>query len=895
VRIQQLTATEALASLQSGPAGLSQAEAERRLREFGPNRVEQVGGAPAWRRFLQGFSHFFALILWVAAALALFAEWRQPGEGMATLAGAIVGVVLVNGIFSFWQEERAERALAALQRLLPHRVEVLREGRVSEVPVAGVVPGDVVYLEAGDSVPADCRLIEAFGVRVNTATITGESLPRSRAADPVADEDLLQARNLLLAGTALASGEAKAVVFATGMRTEFGRIAHLAQPEPGRRLSPLQAEIVRLSRLVAVLAVGLGGVFFALGQVLGLSFWQNLLFAVGIIVANVPEGLLPTVTLALAMGAQRMARRNALIRHLPSVETLGSTTVICTDKTGTLTENRLRAVRLFLGGEWVGFEAAVVLRARAAREPRTFEALRLCHSLKPVARGTREEWLGDPLEVALLELGRAGAGDPPPWPRVAEWPFDSERRRFSALHRTPTGPVLYVKGALESLLPFCTRVMAGGGTADLDESLAADWRQAQETMATAGLRVIALGWRDMPEPPGPGDPEGGLVLAGLVGLSDPPRPEVPGAIARCREAGVRVVMVTGDHPSTALAVAREIGLAGDSPVVITGPALTRLSDIQLQLALDAPDVLFARIGADQKQRIVAALRRKGEVVAVTGDGVNDTPALRRADIGIAMGRSGTDVAKEAADMVLLDDNFATIVAAVEEGRAVFANIRKFLTYILTSNVPEVVPYLAFVLFRIPLPLTVVQILAVDLGTDLVPALALGAERPDPRLMQRPPRGHRERLIDWRLLARSYLFLGPLEAIAGMVGFFFVLDAAGWTYGEPLARQDPLYLQATTACLAGIVVTQVVNLFLCRSERDSIARTGLGGNRLLLAGVAVELAALALIVYTPWGNAVFGTAPLDATVWGLVAPFAAGMLALEELRKALARRLFGAGG
>jgi calcium-translocating P-type ATPase len=593
------------------------------------------------------------------------------------------------------------------------------------------------------------------------------------------------------------------------------------------------------------------------------------------------------VTLALALAAQRMAGRNALVRHLPAVETLGSTTVICTDKTGTLTENRLQPQRVFLGGRDRPVGDAGLLADLPAR---VSEALQLCHGLRAPGGGAATEWTGDPLELALLALGRAAAGEPPPWPRLTEIPFDSDRRCFSALHRTPGGDVLYVKGALEALLPRSVKALAAGGDEALTEAVARRWQAAQESMAGAGLRVITLAWRELGDAGQVGDLEQGLTLGALVALADPPRPEVPGAVARCREAGIRVVMVTGDHPATALAVAREIGLVGDQPTIITGEMLVRLSDTQLQLALDAREVLFARAAADQKQRIVAALQRKGEVVAVTGDGVNDAPALRRADIGIAMGRSGTDVAKEAADMVLLDDNFATIVDAVEEGRAVFANLRKFLTYILTSNVPEIVPYLAFVLFRIPLPLTVIQILAVDLGTDLVPALALGAERPDPHRMRRPPRARHERLVDAGLVARAYGFLGPLEAVAGMAAFFFVLEAGGWRLGETLPRDAPLYLQATTACLAGIVVTQVVNVFLCRSERDSVATTGLGGNPLLLAGVALEVLALAAFVYTPWGNAILGTAPLAPAVWAFLFPFAAAMLALEELRKAILRRL-----
>jgi len=386
------------------------------------------------------------------------------------------------------------------------------------------------------------------------------------------------------------------------------------------------------------------------------------------------------------------------------------------------------------------------------------------------------------------------------------------------------------------------------------------------------------------------NPESELILAGLAGIEDPPRPEVPDAIRRCGEAGIKVIMITGDHPHTARAIAREIGLVRSAaPVVVTGADLRRMSESQLQLALDAPEILFARVTADQKMRVVEALKRKGHVVAATGDGVNDAPALKRADVGIAMGISGTDVARESADMVLLDDNFASIVGAIEEGRAVYDNIRKFLTYILTSNIPELVPYLAFVLFRIPLPLTIIQILAVDLGTDMLPALALGAERPDPRVMQRAPRPRTQRLLSWPLLARAYLFLGMLEAAAAMAAFFFVLHLGGWTYGDMPGRFDPLYLQATAACLAAIIVTQVVNVFLCRDPSASIFTVGLLANRLILLGVAVEIALILAIVYTPWGQSIFGTAALPLEAWLFMLPFAAAMLLLEEARKLVVRR------
>jgi calcium-translocating P-type ATPase len=886
MKIHQLTVEEALASLRTQPAGLTGAEAQRRLGEFGPNRVERVRGEALLTRFLRGFTHFFALILWIAAALAFLAEQQAPGQGMATLGAAIIGVILINGAFSFWQEFRAERMLEALTRLLPHEVKVMREGAVAVLPAAVLVPGDLVLLEAGDNIPADCRVIEAFGARVNNATVTGESVPLPRDAAPVTGNELLRARNILLAGTSLVSGEVQATVFATGMHTEFGKIAHLTQlTETGP--SPLQREIVRVSRVIAALSLALGIVFFFIGNSLGLSFWTSLLFAIGIIVANVPEGLLPTVTLALAMSSQRMARRHMLIRHLPSVESLGCATVICTDKTGTLTENRMEVRRLFVGGAF--FEPDGLPAATDHR--RFFEAALHCHDLKPTGPPGARTWLGDPMEVALVGLAQRALPGTPMHPRLDEIPFDSERRRQSTLHQADSGRVLYTKGALESVLPLCAQVQQGPRPEPLTAALAQRLRAAEETMAAQGLRVLALAYRPVSARVTHAHLEEKLILTGLVGFRDPPRAEVSQAVRKCHEAGIKVIMVTGDHPHTANAIARETGLVhSDQAVVISGERLRKLSNAELQLALDAREILFARVNADQKLRIVDALKRKGEIVATTGDGVNDAPALRRADIGIAMGVSGTDVARESAHMVLLDDNFASIVAAVEEGRAVYDNIRKFLSYVLTSNVPELVPYLAFVLFRIPLPLTIIQILVVDLGTDMVPALGLGAEPPEPGVMKRPPRPPHERLLSRPLLIRAYAWLGILESVAAMAAFFFVLKGGGWRYGEALAAGDPLYRQATTACLSAIIVMQVVNVFLCRSAHESVRARGLLGNRLILLGLLVEIALILLIDYSAVGNRLFGTAPITLDVWLFVVPFAAAMLLLEEARKHLVRRL-----
>ncbi|MEY3894857.1 MAG: hypothetical protein RLZZ214_376 [Verrucomicrobiota bacterium] len=885
MKIHHLAAAEALASLKSGEAGLEDAEAARRLAEFGANEVEDVAGEPLAITFAREFVHFFAIILWIAAGLAFFAEWKQPGEGMATLGIAIIGVILINGMFSFWQAYRAERALAVLKKLLPHVSKVLRSGSISQIPSAELVPGDVILLESGDILPADCRLIESFGVRVNNATITGESVPASRDAGPSAEPEILRSANVLLAGTSLVSGEARALVFATGAHSAFGQIARLTQ-DTGDTVTPLQTEILRVSRIVAVLAVSLGGVFFFIGRAIGLSFWENFIFAIGIIVANVPEGLLPTVTLSLAMASQRMARRHALIRHLPAVETLGCTTVICTDKTGTLTQNRMSAKRLFIAGGMVD-PADVGTLPPVHR--RFFEVAAYCHDLKK----SDGHWLGDPMEVALVNLAETAMTGFPDRVRIDEIPFDSDKRRLSTIHATGDGEILYCKGAPEVVLARCNRAGSAEGITELTAELASGYQTAAARMGKDGLRVLALAWRWIPEKSDRTKADTEMVLAGLVGLEDPPRPEVAGALQQCRDAGIRVIMVTGDHPQTAEAIGREIGLVrSENPVVITGSQLGHLSNIQLQLALDAPEILFARVQAEQKMRIVAALKKKNEIVAVTGDGVNDAPALRKAHVGIAMGLTGTDVARESADVVLLDDNFASIVAAIEEGRAVFSNIRNFLTYILTSNVPEIVPYLAFVIFRIPLPLTIIQILAVDLGTDMLPALGLGAEKPGPDIMHAPPRRRDQRLLNRGLLARAYLFLGPMQAIAAMSAYAFVLHRGGWRFGQVLAAGDPLYLQATTACLSAIVLMQVANVFLCRSERRSLIFNGIFSNKLILAGIGVELVLILLINYTPWGNVIFGTYPFPPVVWIFILPFAVGMIVLEELRKWIFRHFPG---
>ena len=737
--IHQLSISEALASVESSPLGLSSLEAERRLREHGLNVVQEYARESPWLRLLREFFQFFSLILWAAAGLAFVAEWSDPGQGMAKIGYAIVIVILVSGAFSFWQEYRVERTLAALRQLLPQNAKLLRDGTVILESAEHVVPGDVVVLEQGDHVPADCRLIEAFDVRADHAAVTGESVPLARDAMPSAADEPLRSKNTLLAGTSIVSGQAKAVVFATGMHSEFGKIARLTQTA-SKAVSPLRRELARLSWFIALLALLIGLIVFVIGWIVGVPFWKDFIFGIGIIVAMVPEGLLPTLTLSLVLATQRMARRNVLIRYLPSVEALGSTTVICTDKTGTLTQNRMSVKLCVLGGALYS-SAAIESGHRLAESYRSFFlTAELCHDLRETRKRGNESFLGDPMEVALVEMGVRALGGPSAYRRLDEIPFDADRMRLSTVHATPEGAMLYCKGAVQSVLPLCSRILLDGKANPIDRGLREDIIAAEERMAEQGLRVLALAYRLLNAGVARERLEQDLVFAGLVGLEDPPRAEVPDALRTCREAGIRVIMVTGDHPRTATAIAREIGLVrSENPTVVTGDQMRTLSDTQLMLTLDTPELIFARVSADQKGRIVEALKNKKQIVAVTGDGVNDAPALKSAHIGIAMGIAGTDVAKEAADMVLLDDNFASIVNAIEEGRAVYENIRKFLTYVLVHNVAELVPYLGFVLFKIPLALTPIQALAIDMGTDSLTALGLGVERPAPRVMQRPPR------------------------------------------------------------------------------------------------------------------------------------------------------------
>lgn len=901
-----LALEEVFSVLETDPQGLNSEEAQRRLSRLGLNEIREVARTPLIYRFLSQFTHFMALILWVGSGVAFVAN-------MAQLGFAILGVIVINAIFSFWQEYEAERAVEALRRLLPPHALVRRGGLEVEIAATQLVPGDLVLVREGDRISADARLIGAIDLRLDTSVVTGESRPMHKHPEPTPQRPItiLEAPNLVFAGTSVTHGSGEAIVFATGMHTQFGQIAHLTQ-QVREVPSPLQKETNRVALVVAALAVAIGFIFFLLGWfVVHLPLAFSFIFALGIIVANVPEGLLPTVTLSLALGVQRMARRNAIVKRLSSVETLGCATVICTDKTGTITENQMTVRRLWLDGQFLEVSGAGYHPEGAITSPSSavdFTSPLLGHFLRcaafcndarlvpPNAENPLWGIRGDPTEGALLTLATKGGlnleAEARCRPRRFEHPFDPILRRMATIHQEGEVDVAYVKGAPAEIVARSSQVQTGEGLGPLDEAERHHIMEQNDALARQGLRVLALAYRFLPhgaQRPPRGQVEQELIFLGLAGMEDPPRPEVSEAIQKCHTAGIRIIMITGDYHLTALSIAQEVGMIGTDGVrVITGADLAHIGASELKTAL-AEEVIITRARPEDKMLVVQALQEMGEIVAVTGDGVNDAPALKKADVGVAMGIEGTDVAKEAADMILTDDNFASIVAAIEEGRAVYENIRKFMTYILASNVPELIPFLAMVFLGIPLPLTVLQILAVDLGTDMLPALALGAEPPEPGAMNRPPRSRRERLLNWPTLARAYGFLGIVEAALSLSGYFFVNWSAGWRPGLELAAAGPIYRLATTMTLAGIVACQVGNVFACRSPRVSAFKIGLGRNRLLLGGIIFELTLISALVYLPLPRDIFGLEPLAPGDWAYLVLFAPTLLLLEEGRKALWRR------
>ena len=885
-QIQHLPPEEVYASLGSRPEGLSAREVDERLLEVGRNTFE-VPDRLKWVRSLgKQFANFFTILLILSAAICFVAEAIQPGQSMGVLGWALFGVALLNAFFSFVQEYRAERAMEALKKFLPQQVRVVRGGETVHILAEELVPGDVLVVAEGDRISADARLVSCDGLVVNNAPLTGESKPVSLQAKAV-DQNLAESDNIVFAGCSVLKGSGEAVVFATGIRAEFGKLAHLSQAIR-RSPSPLERETARMVRVLTVIAVTMGISFFLYGVFSGRSLWVNLVFMMGIIVANVPEGLLPTFTLALAMGSLRMARKNVLVKGLSAVEGLGAVHVICTDKTGTLTRNQLSITRMTapLTGDNLPEEAVRRLLewALAASEVRTGE----------------KGFTGDPLDVAVAEEYRRIGGDVGSCEEASLrlFSFDVNKRRSAGIRTDGKGRGLAVKGAWEVLREMVAQ-MSGAPAGEPQPAGAEALAQAETVvsrLAEEGLRVIAVAWRPLaPEEDADGEQEPlerDLTLAGFIGIEDPLRPEVPSAVETCRRAGIDVIMVTGDHPGTALAVARRSRIVSDETdagQLLTGEDLERLEEAQLVRRLEEGVRVFARTTPEQKMKIVSALKAMDRIVAMTGDGVNDAPALKAADVGVAMGRGGTDVARASAQIILLDDNFASIVAGVEEGRTVFANIKKFTNYVLVSNGPEILPYLLYILFPIPLALTVIQILSIDLGTDIVPSMALGQEPPDPEEMGRRPRDRGRGLLTPGLIVHSYLFLGLLEALWSLFLFFLVLVGGGWRYGVDLPATDPLYRSATGIALATILLMQIGNLLGRRFRHRSGLDPGIFRNSLMVAGILVQIIFSWALLYFPPVQKVLATGPVPAGIYLLAWLGIPLIFGLDYLRKRIVWR------
>jgi P-type Ca2+ transporter type 2C len=822
--------------------GLSPDEAERRAAVYGPNAIQEQRPRSLWRMFLDQFTDFMILVLIVAAIVS-----GLIGEAVDTIA--IVVIILLNGVIGFVQEYRAERAVAALKKLAALHAQVRRGGQVFTLPAVQLVPGDLVLVEAGNIVPADIRLVEAIQLKVEEAALTGESVPVEKRATSLDEVELpLGDRgNMAYKGTLITNGRGSGVVVATGMNTELGKVATLLHEEEAVQ-TPLQRRLAQFGRRLALAALVICTIVFAVGVLRGESVMLMVLTAISLAVAAIPEALPAVVTVSLAVGARGMVRKNALIRRLPAVETLGSVTYICSDKTGTLTQNKMRVEQLYTNGANGALERVSHARPHN-KEPRALLYTALALSNDATRTGTGEV-IGDPTEVALYEAARKAGYDKeqlePASPRLAEIPFDSDRKCMTTFHRNSEGVLAFTKGAPERVLQQCrTALSESGSTPILREHIL----QHAEQMAADGLRVLATAfraWRELPTDLLPDTTERDLTFLGLVGLLDPPREEAQEAVGLCQSAGIIPVMITGDHPATAHAIAARLGIITDDDAVMTGQELTQLSLEAFEDRVTQIRV-YARVAPAQKIKIIKALQDKGEFVAMTGDGVNDAPALKRADIGVAMGVAGTDVAREASHMILLDDNFVTIVAAVRAGRRIFDNIRKFIKYTMTSNSGEIWTIFLAPFFGLPIPLLPIHILWINLVTDGLPGLALAAEPEEKGIMHRPPRPPRESIFAhgmWQHIVWVGLLMGGVS----------LLTLAGAYHGGSSHWRTMVFTVLT--------LSQIGHVLAIRSEQESFFQQGAWSNAPLLAAAFFTFALQMATVYIPVLNPLFKTKPLS---------------------------------
>lgn len=875
-----LSTGEVLTRLESGLGGLSSYEVSVRLQQFGPNQLQAGKKISPWSLLFAQFQNVLVIILLIATALSGFL-------GETVEAVTIAAIVLLAVVLGFVQEFRAEKAMEALKKMAAPTAKVLRDGEQAEIPAEQLVPGDIILLAAGDRIPADARIIEEANLRTEEAALTGESLPAEKTADVIANPaaGIGDRRNIVYGGTSVSHGRGKAVVTATAMQTEFGKIAAMLDQVETEE-TPLQKNLDRIGKTLAKVAFGVVMVISAIGWYKGESLVDIFLFGIALAVAVVPEALPAVVTISLAIGVQRMVRRHALIRKLPAVETLGCTSVICTDKTGTLTKDEMTVRKIWVAGKTydvsgAGYAPVGAFSLNGREEKPVLGLLELLTAgvLASDARLIEEtdtifDITGDPTEGALVvAAAKAGLyrGDLELLaPRVAEIPFSSETKRMVTLHKFEDGHMAYAKGAPEMLLPLCSRVWGEQGETLLTDKGREEILAAASAMASQALRVLAIARKGDTDLAGSSTD---LKFLGLVGMIDPPRPEVKDAIRECHQAGIRVIMITGDHPVTAEAIAKELGILKNEKVV-TGMVLEKMSDEELDRELPGIAV-FARVSPSDKLRLVTALQKQGEIVAMTGDGVNDAPALKKADIGVAMGITGTDVTKEAAAMTLTDDNFASIVAAVEEGRGIFGNIKKYLMYLLSSNIGEIIIMTVATLLGWPLPLSAVQLLYLNLATDGFPALALAVDPPERDLMLQAPRNPHTGIFTKRVMA--LMLTGSVWLAVLILGIFFWATHSGRDMSESM-----------TMAFVLLVVAEFVKSYNFRSDHLTALR-GTFSNKWLNIAILWELGLLLCIVYVPFLQAAFGTFAIGLRDWAVIITLALTIVPVLETAKWVLRQ------
>ncbi len=904
---------EVFADLKTTENGLSSEEAIVRLRKYGYNRLTEQKQIPFIRKFISHLRDLFGILLIVAAVLSYI-------SGSPELGTIILAVVFVNIFVSMFQESRAEKAMETLKSWMPEYAKVIQDGELKKISVSEIVPGDIVFLEEGDRVPADARLIEAFDLWTNNVPLTGESEPQPRNTETVkvVEKAYLYSPNLVFMSTSVAKGQGKALVYATGMATQFGRIASLTQTIQEEN-SPLQKEIAIMAKYDFFIALTVGIVFFAASYLfIHVPPATSFLFMIGVMVACVPEGLQVTVSSALAINVLKMVRQSVLVKRLSAVQTLGSVTVICTDKTGTITKGEMTVNKLWVKDRIIEVSGLgympvgdFTINGEALREGETksldkiLEIAALCNGAKidpPNDRNRNWSVIGDPTDgallVAALKYGQVVDELIVEKPTIDIIPFNFERKRMSTIHESGDKILIYSKGAPRNILDLCNKLFVDGKVEDLTQ-LDLDWIETQlHNFANEGLRVIACAYKEIPKDQYKKDEdnERDLIFVGLTGMRDPPRAEVKDAVEKAKQAGIRTVIITGDYGPTAQVVAQEVGIVEkEFCQVIRGVDLEDLPDHAIVDEVKKGNVIFARVSPEQKLRIVKVLKGSGEIVAVTGDGANDAPSLKEANIGVAMGASGTDVAREAADIVLLNDSFESIVKAVESGRAIYENIRKFIVFVFAHNMAELIPYIIFALlstsiWAFPLPLLVVQVLAIDLAIDVIPSLALSREPPEAGIMQEPPRSIKERLFTGKIFGRS-LYIGAIIAAGALYGCLSTWTAGGWTFGQPLDPNSQLYIHGVTMTFAGIVVAQAGNALACRTSRQSVFRVSLAKNKWIIWGIIAQISILAILVYVPPLQGVFGTTALTLNDWIYLIALAFAVIFADEVRKFFVRHFF----